>query len=310
MTDALIIDACRTPRGIGKQGKGALADMHPQHLAASVLKALAERNNLKTAEVDDIIWGTSTQRGKQVAGSTYVRGLAAIHACWPSAVSSAGSRPKRARKRSVVSRATVTVCLAQCWPHSISKAFLSLAGSPKPPRSIILMVPAGEAVDQQIAALRPLLDADDLIIDAGNALFHDTNRRSADAVAQGPHFMGIGVSGGSWTADAELAPSGAPLAELLVGTTPSCRNHTAFRSADGEFTCGVWDSTPYHRRAMRYGHFELMVLLRGAVTFVDERERTRTFRAGDVFLVEQGASCSWDSREEVAKIYAIYRPLA
>jgi hypothetical protein len=39
-----IIDACRTPRGIGKQGKGALADMHPQHLAATVLKALAERN--------------------------------------------------------------------------------------------------------------------------------------------------------------------------------------------------------------------------------------------------------------------------
>jgi acetyl-CoA C-acetyltransferase len=65
MTEALIIDACRTPRGIGKQGKGALADMHPQHLGAAVLKALAERNNLNTAEVDDIIWGTSAQRGPQ-----------------------------------------------------------------------------------------------------------------------------------------------------------------------------------------------------------------------------------------------------
>ena len=65
MTDALIIDACRTPRGIGKQGKGALADMHPQHLAATVLKALAERNAINTAEVDDIIWGTSTQKGPQ-----------------------------------------------------------------------------------------------------------------------------------------------------------------------------------------------------------------------------------------------------
>ena len=67
MPEALIIDACRTPRGIGKVGKGALADFHPQHLAATVLKALAERNNLNTAEVDDIIWGTSTQRGKQAA---------------------------------------------------------------------------------------------------------------------------------------------------------------------------------------------------------------------------------------------------
>jgi len=65
MADAYIIDAVRTPRGIGKQGKGALADLHPQHLAATVLKALKERNNLNTAEVDDIIWSTSTQRGKQ-----------------------------------------------------------------------------------------------------------------------------------------------------------------------------------------------------------------------------------------------------
>jgi acetyl-CoA C-acetyltransferase len=65
MTEAWIIDACRTPRGIGKVGKGALADFHPQHLAATVLKAMAQRNNLNTAEVDDIIWGTSSQRGKQ-----------------------------------------------------------------------------------------------------------------------------------------------------------------------------------------------------------------------------------------------------
>ncbi len=61
------------------------------------------------------------------------------------------------------------------------------------PRAIILMVPAGDPVDQQIAALRPLLDDDDLIIDAGNALFHDTNRRAREATAP---FLGIGVSGG------------------------------------------------------------------------------------------------------------------
>ncbi|MDI1363342.1 MAG: acetyl-CoA C-acetyltransferase [bacterium] len=65
MPEALIIDACRTPRGIGKIGKGALADFHPQHLAATVLRALADRNGINTAQVDDIIWGTSTQRGKQ-----------------------------------------------------------------------------------------------------------------------------------------------------------------------------------------------------------------------------------------------------
>ena len=65
MTDAWIIDACRTPRGIGKKGKGALADQHPQHLGATVLKAIAERNDLNTADVDDVIFGTSSQRGRQ-----------------------------------------------------------------------------------------------------------------------------------------------------------------------------------------------------------------------------------------------------
>lgn len=65
MSEAYIIDAVRTPRGIGKVGKGALANEHPQHLAATVLKAVKERNDLNTAEVDDIIWSTSTQKGKQ-----------------------------------------------------------------------------------------------------------------------------------------------------------------------------------------------------------------------------------------------------
>lgn len=65
MADAFIIDAVRTPRGIGKVGKGALANCHPQHLAATVLKALRDRNKLNTADVDDIIWSTSMQKGKQ-----------------------------------------------------------------------------------------------------------------------------------------------------------------------------------------------------------------------------------------------------
>src|SRR5690349_22627019 len=65
MPHAYIVDAVRTPRGIGKQGKGALAHMHPQHLAATVLSAIRDRNNLDTATVDDIIWSTSTQEGMQ-----------------------------------------------------------------------------------------------------------------------------------------------------------------------------------------------------------------------------------------------------
>jgi len=63
MSEAWIIDACRTPRGVGKIGKGALAEIHPQQVGSTVLKALAERNKLNTADVDDVIWGTSSQTG-------------------------------------------------------------------------------------------------------------------------------------------------------------------------------------------------------------------------------------------------------
>jgi acetyl-CoA C-acetyltransferase len=65
VTEAWIIDACRTPRGIGKVGKGGLAELHPQVLGASVLRAIAERNGLDTSDVDDVVWGTSMQVGSQ-----------------------------------------------------------------------------------------------------------------------------------------------------------------------------------------------------------------------------------------------------
>jgi acetyl-CoA C-acetyltransferase len=65
MAEALIIDAVRTPRGVGKAGKGALSEIHPQQLGATVLRALAERNKLNTGDVEDIIWGTSAQVGPQ-----------------------------------------------------------------------------------------------------------------------------------------------------------------------------------------------------------------------------------------------------
>ncbi len=65
------------------------------------------------------------------------------------------------------------------------------------PRNIILMVPAGAVVDAQIEKLRPLLDADDMIIDAGNADFHESERRASEAEKAGAPFLGIGVSGGA-----------------------------------------------------------------------------------------------------------------
>lgn len=87
MSEAYIIDAVRTPRGIGKKGKGALANMHPEHLAATVLAAIKERNHLNTADVDDVIWGTSGTIGLQGGDLGRMAALDAGYDCRASGVS-------------------------------------------------------------------------------------------------------------------------------------------------------------------------------------------------------------------------------
>ena len=64
------------------------------------------------------------------------------------------------------------------------------------PRRILIMVQAGKPVDMVIDQLKPLLDPDDMIIDGGNSLYEDTERRVKDLEAAGFNFIGMGVSGG------------------------------------------------------------------------------------------------------------------
>lgn len=71
-----------------------------------------------------------------------------------------------------------------------------LVGKLKRPRRIMLMVKAGSAVDEFIDVLTPLLEAGDIIIDGGNSLFQDTNRRVKALEAKGLLYIGTGVSGG------------------------------------------------------------------------------------------------------------------
>ena len=66
----------------------------------------------------------------------------------------------------------------------------------KTPRRVMLMVKAGEAVDQTIEHLLPYLEAGDIIIDGGNSLFTDTIRRVAYAESKDLLYIGTGVSGG------------------------------------------------------------------------------------------------------------------
>jgi 6-phosphogluconate dehydrogenase len=72
----------------------------------------------------------------------------------------------------------------------------SFIDSLEKPRKIIVMVKAGEAVDEMIQQLLPLLDKGDIIVDCGNSNYTDTLRREHELLKNEIHFMGCGVSGG------------------------------------------------------------------------------------------------------------------
>jgi 6-phosphogluconate dehydrogenase len=76
------------------------------------------------------------------------------------------------------------------------KTLADLSAAIRPPRPVIIMVKAGEAVDEQIAKLREVMTANDIIIDAGNANYNDTVRRDTELAGSGLTFIGMGVSGG------------------------------------------------------------------------------------------------------------------
>ena len=94
--------------------------------------------------------------------------------------------------------------------HSIEE----LTSLLKRPRRVMLMVKAGDTVDKMIDLLLPHLEAGDIVIDGGNSLFTDSNRRTLDLSAKGILFIGTGVSGGEEGAHRgpSIMPGGNPAA--------------------------------------------------------------------------------------------------
>jgi 6-phosphogluconate dehydrogenase len=93
-------------------------------------------------------------------------------------------------------------------------SFEELASLLKAPRRVMLMVKAGDTVDKMIDQLVPHLEKGDIIIDGGNSLFTDSNRRTQDLAAKGILFIGTGVSGGEEGArrGPSIMPGGNPAA--------------------------------------------------------------------------------------------------
>ncbi len=103
---------------------------------------------------------------------------------------------------------------AQGLPISAAYSLQEMVDSLAAPRKIMLMVKAGEVVDLFIDQLVPLLDEGDIIIDGGNSLYIDSNRRTKTLTEKGINFIGTGVSGGEEGArfGPSIMPGGNPAA--------------------------------------------------------------------------------------------------
>ena len=114
--------------------------------------------------------------------------------------------------------------------HSIEEMCANL----KTPRRVMIMVKAGDVVDQTIDQIVPHLEKGDIIIDGGNSLFTDSNRRTKDLAAKGILFIGTGVSGGE--EGARFGPS------IMPGGNPEAWPHV--KEIFQAISAKVEDGTP------------------------------------------------------------------
>ncbi|WP_031437333.1 decarboxylating NADP(+)-dependent phosphogluconate dehydrogenase [Methylobacter tundripaludum] len=142
--------------------------------------------------------------------------------------------------------------------HSLEELIDSLES----PRIVMLMVKAGEVVDQYIDKLTPLLSADDIIVDGGNSLFTDTQRRTLSLQQQNILYIGAGVSGGEEGArhGPSIMPGGNKAAWPIVKTI----FQSISAQVDGEPCCEwVGDNGAGHyvkmvHNGIEYGDMQLI----------------------------------------------------
>ena len=103
------------------------------------------------------------------------------------------------------------------FANRVAGSLADLSARLAKPRRLLLMIKAGQPVDDVLAQLEGHLDAGDIVIDGGNALFHETRRRAAALADRGIEYVGLGVSGGE--AGARYGPS------MMAGASISAWRH-------------------------------------------------------------------------------------
>ncbi len=96
-----------------------------------------------------------------------------------------------------------------------------------------------------------------------------------------------------------------PEPDRVLKGDPAQKAVNAFASADGRFSCGVWESQPGKWRVV-FSENEFCHLLAGVIVVAGDDGSERTFRAGDAFVCPAGFTGTWDVVESAKKYYAVY----
>lgn len=256
MAEAYIIDAVRTPRGIGKKGKGALADLLPQDLATTVMRALKERNNLPEDAVEDVIWGTSAQYGLQAADigrmsaldaglGTGVSGVTLDRFCGSSltATNIAAATIMAGTEDLLIAGGAEMTSFTADFGGRMREAGLSFGLGGTNPRLQAKFPQTHQGVAADAIAAREGIPREDL-----DAFGAESQRRAAVAIAEGrfaKSLVPVHDDAGNLVLDHEEYPRPGTTAEALGQLKPAFAAFRDMPSGTGDATFGGLITTVY-----------------------------------------------------------------
>jgi uncharacterized cupin superfamily protein len=172
------------------------------------------------------------------------------------------------------------------------------------PYSETIVVHAGHVTLQSQDHVLELNPGDSAVIARGTSVRIEAQPGSLWAFCADTQPVEVGHIGlTALPAHTLLSPSTPPSEEFLLSPTPQCRSNNLFVEDATNLRIGIWDSTPYIRKARPHTMHELMHLLEGSIVLQLADGTGLAVSTGDTVFVPKGAPCAWKSSVYVRKVY-------
>jgi uncharacterized cupin superfamily protein len=197
--------------------------------------------------------------------------------------------------------------IAYVSPHDIAAGIVQASGQfsvDAYPYSETIVVHAGQVTLQSEGHSLQLRPGDSAVIARGTSIRIEAQPGSLWAFCADTQPVEVGNGGlTALPPHTLLAPSTPPSEEFLLSPTPQCRSNNLFVEDTTNLRIGVWDSTPYTRRARPHTMHELMHLIEGSIVLQLGDGTGLAVNTGDTVFVPKGAPCAWKSSVYVRKFY-------